>query len=223
MTSNTETELDKLLKEVPPEIGVAISKIAVRYGVGENDPAFLFVRAVHDAEKASSAVTTAALAAVDAAHKVTVEVSRIPGALQAGAQSAVADLRAKVLAAGAEVAQQVAQGLDQNIAATKQAALAEWQAALGRGINAKIREGVVARLAMSWSVVAATIGMAIAIGAVLAVALLHMFDHVTPLGTQFYTNPTGSEVTFAKPITAQFVRCPPGGKAAACMEFRPRR
>lgn len=218
MDTPNKTLRDLALDAVPTDLREPLLMLAAEHHIASPDDPFWIIAS------ATASAMAAAKAAGTSAGEIKSLLASLPRELREGAKRAAEDLKSEVLLAAKSVAAIVATGLDKNIEATKQQAVAEWKAALGRGIDAKVREGMVYRLALSWGVVAASIGVSMILGAVMTMALLHTVHHLTPAGVHFYASPNQSEIVFSKPIaSAHFVRCPTGSTASACMDFLPRK
>ncbi|MHB8253788.1 MAG: hypothetical protein ACYDEV_08830 [Acidiferrobacter sp.] len=213
---------EDVLNAIPADAREGVLKMALDHNITDpNDPIWAMVALAWTAAR-SAHVSRASL------ESVRVETARIPAAMAVATTTAVADLRAQITDAAREVATTVAQGLDHNLEATKQAALAEWKSALGRAAMDQSRKSFLTHMQMSVVTIAIILVLFMGLGATAAFSILDAFHHVTPYGIHLYSHDLPSrydsgEIAFRSPIVARFVPCHDTGRdTGACLDFHPR-
>ena len=212
--------MSQTIDKLPPDRAVAVAKLAARYRLAENDPAWLLVNAVVDTEAASKAAVEAAGAAATAAAQTAAEAAKIPDQVYQGTIRAGADLRGQVEAAGksvvetaateaarvqtaltAAVAQAAAagagvlgkavQGMDTNAKARIEEIIARGVHEVGAAVRADARAAVAGRMARSWGMVGGLLLLFMLMGGVGVWGGLYATHHITPMNMPISTNSQG--------------------------------
>lgn len=213
-------DIEKVLDALPADRATATAKAMIKHGVRDGDPLVEAISIALDADAARQAAAEAARDAGEAARAVSVETAKIPDAIYQGTVKAGNDLKGQVEVAGkaiveaailrateaaalgdAAISKSVEAGRgvlkqavsDLSIAAREKrdALVQDMQAAALRAVEKQVREGMAARVARSYSVVAVSLLLAASIGACAALVGARLTGHLTPLGDRIATTPSG--------------------------------
>ena len=196
--------MSQTIDKLPPDRAVAVAKLAARYKLNGDDPAWLLVHAVVDTD-------AAAAAAGEAATVVRSGIEKIPEQIRTSTIAAGNDLAATVAAgakkimeeseqtaaaitektqaaikaatqAGSGALRAAMQGLEK-AAQTRQAQIVEtWQTALGRAAEKEARSVLVRVAGWRWTQIAGALLCAMVLGAVLAGGGLLESGKILPWG-----------------------------------------
>ena len=204
--------MSQTIDKLPPDRAVAVAKIAARYRLAENDPAWLLVNAVVDAD-------AAAAAAGEAAGVVRDRVEKIPEAIFQGTVKASQELAESIAASGKKImdesetraadvtakteaaitkatqagsgALRAAMAGLEKAAQARQAQIVEtWQTALGRAAEKEAKATLIRVAGWRWTQIAGALLSATALGVVLTVGGLVAAGKILPWGWELNPIPT---------------------------------
>ena len=198
-----------------------VAMIAARYGIKEDDPAWILAAAVRDATAAGAVATTAATRIESATQGISDQIYKTTVAagadLKAGVAQAIEDKTveagqalvgaiAHAAGKGAADLQKAAAGLDR-MGAEKGAAFVEtWKCDLARAVASQAKASLAWRLGRGYGVVAGALLVMMLMGAAIAIGL-GLFTH--KIVESPHAQWRGHEIVFTSPH-AYHVQCPWG-------------
>lgn len=212
--------MSQTIDKLPPDRAVAVAKIAARYRLAENDPAWLLVNAVVDADAAAAAAGAAAQA-------VQAETAKIPDQVYHGAVRAGDEIRGAisksidektiemgqalkltiehVSSRGVSSLKSASKQLEQTATAAGEKFVTGWSARAVAAAEQHARSAVNRSIATRWGMIAGVMSGALAIGIVIGFVFARLTaPDIASYGMSFYDN-GGTRLLIENPVN--FNRC----------------